>query len=109
MRLIDADALTQKAVETFYITNYFSHITKMIDDAPTVKPEETQWIPVTERLPENDVDVIVTGVYMGHNYVEIASCSDGRWSSYMDEYKVHPTLHKIIAWMPLPEPYKGVD
>lgn len=68
--------------------------------------EARKWIPVTERLPENDVEVIATGVYMDHNpYVEIASCNDGRWSSYLDEYKVvHPTLHKIIAWMPLPEP-----
>ena len=70
-------------------------------------PSAQKWIPVTERLPENDVEVIATGVYMDHNqYVEIASCNDGRWSSYMDEYKVNPTLHKIIAWMPLPEPYK---
>lgn len=36
MRLIDADALMRKAVEKFYITNYFLHISTMIDEAPTI-------------------------------------------------------------------------
>ena len=39
MRLIDADELMRKAVVTFYTTNYFNHISKMIEDAPTIKPD----------------------------------------------------------------------
>lgn len=38
-RLIDADALMRKAVEKFYITNYFLHISAMIEDAPTIDAE----------------------------------------------------------------------
>ena len=35
-RLIDANVLIKDAAIKFYTTNYFSHITKMIDEAPTV-------------------------------------------------------------------------
>ena len=35
-RYIDADALMRKTVEKFYITNYFTHISEMIDNAPTI-------------------------------------------------------------------------
>ena len=39
--------LMRKATERFYITNYFNHITKMIEEAPPVKPQEPKtghWI-----------------------------------------------------------------
>lgn len=38
MRLIDADALTRRAVEKLYITNSFKAITDLIDQAPTIEP-----------------------------------------------------------------------
>lgn len=94
MRLIDADALMQKAVVTFYTTNYFSHITKMIDDAPTVKPEETQWIPVTERFPKEGNPYLIYHESFG---IRIDTRVNGEWKTYGDD--------TVLAWMPLPEPY----
>lgn len=39
--------LMRKAIERFYTTNYFNHITKMIEEAPSVTPKEPktgEWI-----------------------------------------------------------------
>ena len=80
-----------------------------------------QWIPVSERLPDEEKDVLVTVHFAGltqkhksgwndhikpKNYVEVAHHIDGEWFSYSDEYKVAKSQHTVIAWMPLPEPYK---
>ena len=70
------------------------------------------WIPVSERLPEEDENVLVTVNFKGLEhikpclYVEVSSHIDGHWSSYSDEYKVSKDRHEVIAWMPLPKPYK---
>ena len=75
------------------------------------------WTPITESLPDEEREVLVTVHFEGYKdkyqnlkpcrYVEIASHIDGEWSSYTDEYKVVPRRHHVIAWMPLPEEYKG--
>ena len=55
-----------------------------------------QWIPCSERMPENGRTVLVTDwgeTDFGRRY-------DGRWWSYDD------VLKDVSAWMPLPEPYK---
>lgn len=78
---------------------------------------ERKWIPVTEALPEEETDVLVTVHFDGHksptvdlppsDYVEIASHVDGLWSSLSDEYKVVWKKHHVVAWMPVIEPYRG--
>ena len=84
---------------------------------------EPHWIPVEQALPEEETDVLVTVHFLGlkrtHRngrkehikesfYVEVASHINGEWSSASDEYKIAKDRHKVIAWMSLPEPYKGV-
>lgn len=81
-----------------------------------------RWIPVTERLPEEDKEVLVSVYFAGlkqtHKngwkddfepsyYVDLARQYCGEWSSTTDEYKIASNRHKVIAWMPLPESYKG--
>lgn len=77
---------------------------------PTAQPE--QWIPVTERLPENDDEVLVTVEFKKHRFVHTASYSvdvdgDPQWCSLWDEYRIRGQREKIVAWMPMPKPYKG--
>ena len=59
---------------------------------PKAEPEQ-RWIPVTERLPKENGDYLVTG---RHGAVNIRKYEDGRWYGNW----------AVIAWMPLPEPWK---
>lgn len=59
------------------------------------------WIPCSERLPEKkpgDTEYLVTI----NNIVTTSfwSCYQGRWTWNDDN---------VIAWMPVPEPYKGEE
>lgn len=64
---------------------------------------ETKWIPVAEKLPEKECDCLVTA---RHRYTEVVSCSyypDMRSKWFLDN---GGDSKNVIAWMPLPEPYK---
>ena len=66
--------------------------------------EQTQWIPCSERLPEERQDVLAC-FYSGEgNYKILVS----RRSDYNYWSGVGRTAD-MVAWMPLPKPYKGVS
>lgn len=70
------------------------------------------WIPVTERLPEEDEPVFVARKFLGikgqvppSTYTEIAYRIDDNWYADSDEYKIARSKHTDpLFWMPLPEP-----
>lgn len=93
--------------------------------------EQEQWIPVSERLPDNTDPVHIT--WVNHDpepyYADIKDKSftatghycNGRWwcyfvtcQDYLNEYgrcdvdAMYDDI-EVIAWMPLPEPYKEVS
>ena len=77
-----------------------------------VDSNEPHWIPVTERLPETSDAVLTTYIVNGdrsRRYVEESSYygNDESWSSPWDEYRIAGTRIEVIAWMPLPAPWKG--
>lgn len=66
--------------------------------------EESPWIPVTERLPDKSVgdcsgEVLVNGD--GIIVIGWYDYADKEWSAE-DYFR----LNNVVAWMPLPEPYK---
>ena len=107
---------------------YNAIIQNDIDKLRNLPSAQPEWIPCSERMPENNDPVNVT--WVNHNpevyYADIkdkpftatAHYHNGRWywfssvtQDYLNEYDVWtPDLVdkdvEIIAWMPLPEPYK---
>lgn len=93
-------------------------------DAEDVKnaPSAQEWIPVTERLPEYNVNVLCfcKDFWDGHcevlqrehlNWFRGVEDTD-RWldpQSLGDEYVRDYTIDYVTAWMPLPEPYEEAE
>ena len=66
--------------------------------------EQARWIPVSERLPERDVDVLTyhRNESFDYQYVSWIDCYSGKWSGFIGNLS-----DEVIAWMPLPQPYGG--
>lgn len=60
-----------------------------------------QWIPCSERLPAENGDYLVTVIW------------EGKLEVFMDYFQFgcmwYDCGDNVIAWMPLPEPYKEED
>ena len=117
MRLIDADVIYEWYKDSFdfdpnevrFSMNDISH---NLSNIPTVN----QWIPCSERLPEeddyrpcyghddgvvwwvNDMGIIGLGWYYN---------STGQWAYYDEITHSEQSVGKVLAWMPLPHAYKG--
>lgn len=75
---------------------------KCVEGLPSVQPQQ-RWIPVSERLPDEDDVYLVTMNVLGRHIRDINRFRiDERWESYGNNED-----NEVIAWMPLPEPYKA--
>ena len=96
---------TLDTVQTMYercdtgdITDYRDLMYESIIVLPSV--QEQQWIPETERLPEEGGRYVVTRISAEDGVRRI----DIRWYSTFSGWEWD---ERPVAWMPLPEPYKG--
>lgn len=85
--------------------------------------KENGWIPVSERLPEDEKECLVTlekvygtseTLFGIANYLKFGDAGYWNerkygyleWDKYSDGHG-GTKMYKVIAWKPLPEPYKG--
>lgn len=84
--------------------------------------KENGWIPVSERMPEDERECLVTlekiygtpeTLFGIANYLKFGDAGYWNerkygyleWDKYSDGHG-GTKMYKVIAWMPLPEPYK---
>lgn len=100
MRLIDADVLKAGFEEDGHLTPY---IEQYIDACPTIVTvfnSGCNWISTKDRLPENELLVIIM---MHYGLFDIGYFSQGIWrSECLNVYDDGEITH----WIPLPEPPK---
>lgn len=79
------------------------------------KADIPTWIPCSERLPEEDICNSYLIAWIPANekvkcglphYYQVADWEDGDWTNL--DFCGHEEI-VILAWMPLPEPWKGAD
>lgn len=83
-------------------------------------PSAQRWIPVSERLPKEDTDVLISYRYKegegdsSHVYIDITSYGDmyfgGRKVTgakhWRQPFEYFTSNYEVVAWMPLPEPWR---
>ena len=100
--LIDRQAAIDAAKDWYegLICGSVNGLIKRLNALPTIQPEP-QWIPVSERLPRDGTwNIFTDGKNISVKRYEADAIDhffpNGRWFQ----------LEDVIAWMPLPEPYK---
>ncbi len=70
-----------------------------------------RWIPVSERMPKADEYVgDVAKYYLVQNEYGDMLVARYTYSEYWEQiYQLQPIGDEIVAWMPLPEPYKEAE
>ena len=116
MRLIDADAIQipNTSVDMFENCRNCNlldadQVREIIDNAPTIEPKRGEWIPCSERLPNENGDYLVTlenGVVKILGYSTIQRTTYPKGFYYIkDGFSWRQMQNPVVAWMPLPKPY----
>lgn len=115
MRLIDADAFEREVMGSD--DEDLQDVIYHLRDFPTAQ----QWIPVTERLPEEDVEVLISYRYKegegdtNHTDIDITTYGQmyfggnkvGNHKHWRQPFEYFESNYEVVAWMPLPSPWEG--
>jgi len=94
---------------------------KFVEDELAQLPSAPRWIPVTERLPEEDIDVLISYRYKegegdtSHTHIDITTYGQmyfggnkvGDYKHWRPPFEYFESNYEVVAWMPLPKPWKG--
>lgn len=94
----------EKSILNEYAQHFKDSVLKIIDEQQRVD----EWVPVEKRLPRQWKPVLITYINV-FNELLCDDCAyineEGKWIWCFDESLVEL---QIIAWKPLPKPYKEV-
>lgn len=111
----------QKIDNDAYCRLCIDSMKELIEEQPSVTDTNVggKWVPCSERLPEESGEYLVwydCGEDMEGCCVENFDAGVGAFGRWCDEYDEHTLgfldsefiyFDEAVAWMPLPEPYKG--
>ena len=115
------DLMMQKWGENFSGDDAMQESIDAIREMSSVTPQEPRWIPVSERLPEIEEKdchgnitfskTVLTSQKYGNGFIYIGNDqytthNGGGWLSEVP-FDDPDECCEVIAWMPLPSPYKG--
>lgn len=114
MRLIDADAITNRIVDELRTNGTFDELNgrqaanligRAIDEAPTIGG----WISVKDRMPQDETEVVILVQHRIGWYRALAWHDEFGWHSSAEEFVDGESESDYVThWMPLPEPPEEV-
>ena len=100
-RLIDSNVIAEKYPEVNDMPCVFADLPNGLDGSFITQ----EWIPCSERLPKDNKTKIVQ--IKGINEVEAGYYSNGDWWCINSAGAL--SICEVVAWMDLPEPYRGEE
>lgn len=99
-----SDGTVKKAKRGLYLRDIEKSIRKMmIDQIANEKKQESKWIPVSERVPEDGEEVLC---FLGSEEMAVLFLRNDWGQNEWVDGRFATGSYDVVAWMPLPKPYK---
>ena len=81
----------------------YERVLSILEEIPSADRPRGEWIPCSDRLPKEKEVVLITN--------DKGNLRFGQFRGTHGKYWIWKgnTLETVLAWMPLPEPWKGAD